>query len=143
MIIGVLNEYFGVAVRLEQFVGTWELLRPEEQASLGRNNQQLGADTMLGARYRRRDLCVRLWIGPLSRAEFEGFLPHASGTLALKALLGLFAEPNLRVEVCPILSARDVCLAQLNISGQLGRGVVLAGSSTPSNYDEMRYHIQF
>jgi type VI secretion system protein ImpH len=143
VIAAVLSEYFGLPFRLEQFVGAWETLRPEERAHAGKTNCQLGRNMNLGPRYWRRDLCVRLWIGPLSRTQFDQFLPDGDSAPALRAMLALFAVPNIRFEVHLILRARDIAPVKLNFSSKLGRGSFLAGKPTTIDQDKAHDNIQF
>lgn len=141
MIVGVLNEYFGLPFRLEQFVGAWETLAPAEQSHLGKN--KLGVDAMLGQRYWRRDLVVRLWIGPLTRAQFDEFLPSGSGSKALEAMLALFAVPNIRFEAHLILQAKDIKPAVFDGGSKLGRGCFLMNKPATADKDTARYFMTF
>lgn len=143
VITGVLNDYFGLPFRLEQFVGAWETLRPDERTCLGGGYRLLGVNATIGPRYWRRDLGARLWIGPISHAEYEHFLPDAGGGKALKALLTLFAVPNFRFEVRLILRASEVVPARLNHCTKLGRAAVLATRAVTADHDKTRYHIIF
>lgn len=143
MMVGVLNEYFGLPFRLEQFVGAGETLRPDERSRVGVVNRHLGVNAILGQRYRRRDLCVRLWIGPLGRAEFDHFLPGAGGGKALKALLALFAVPTIRFEVRLILRAADVASVKLDRNSRLGRGSFVTTKPAAVDQDKTRYYIRF
>lgn len=143
MLVGVLNDYFGLPFRLEQFVGAWETLRPDERARAGVDHRQLGVNMILGPRYRRSDLCVRLWIGPLSRAQFDHFLPGAGGGKALQALLALFAVPTIRYEVRLILRAADVAPVKLDWQSRLGRGSFVGTRPAAADQDQTRYDIQF
>lgn len=142
-IAGLLADYFGVPFRLETFVGAWETARPEERTQLGVHHGQLGLDTMLGERYWRRDLCARLWIGPLARTDFERFLPGGSGGKALKAMLALFAVATVRFEVRPVLRAADVAPIQLDASARLGRGATLATRPAATDQTDARYYLEF
>lgn len=138
----VLNDYFGQPLRLEQFAGTWETLRPDERACLGKSSCQLGMNINLGPRYWRRDLCVRVWMGPLTRAQFNHFLPDGAGAQALRAMLALFAVPPIRFEAHLILRASDITPIVLDFRARLGRGAVLGGPAT-RDQDMSRYAIQF
>lgn len=139
----LLSDYFGVPFRLEPFVGGWEQLRPDERSRIGVHHCQLGVNTMLGSRYWRRELCARLWIGPLARADFERFLAIGSGAKALKKLLALFAVPTVRFEVRPVLRAQDVKPVVLDRSARLGYGSFLLCKPPPADQDRHRYIITF
>lgn len=141
-IVGVLNEYFGVPFQLEPFVGAWVDHPPAQQSQLD-VNCRLGQNTLLGARYWRRDLCARLRIGPLCSADTHHFLEHGGGGKALKAMLALFAPPNLRFEVRVILRAQDVRPARLNADMTLARDTFLTGSPSLVDRDDIRYYLDF
>jgi type VI secretion system protein ImpH len=130
-IAGVLAEYFGVPIALTQFTGRWDYLPQRELCRLGVVNRTLGHNAMLGTREWRRDLCVRLRVGPLAMADYERFLPNADGAKALRVMLSLFPVPALQFEVQLLLRATDVQPARLSarrtgaILG-LGEGLFLA-----------------
>lgn len=143
VIAGVLTEYFGLPFRLQPFVGAWETQRPEERTRLGIHHCQLGSNTMLGPRYWRHDLCVRLWIGPLSRADFDRFLPIGSGGKTLKSMLALFAVATVRFEVRLILRQPDITPVALNFYSRLGYGTFLVGKPPAADQHQTRYYITF
>lgn len=143
VIAAVLSEYFGLPFRLEQFVGAWETLPPEERTCIGKTNCQLSMNINLGARYWRRDLRVRLRIGPLSRKQFDQLLRDGDCAPALKAMLALFAVPNIRFEIHLILRARDRVPIVLGSGPRLGRGNFLGGKPPTVDQDKAYYHIQF
>lgn len=143
IIAAVLTEYFGLPFRLEGFVGAWETQPPQEQTQLGVLNCQLGVDSLAGPRYWRRDLCARLWIGPLSRADFDRFLPLGSGGKALKAVLALFAVATVRFDVRLVLQAAQIAPAALDGRAPLGHGAFLLSGPAPADRHVSLYHIQF
>lgn len=104
----VLCQYFGVPVALEQFVGRWFALPPDNQSHLGLRNMRLGVDLVMGARIWQRDLRVRLTIGPLDKKRFARFLPGGPAALALSELLRLLTGVTLEYEVRLTLRAQDV-----------------------------------
>lgn len=138
----VLNDYFRLPIRLEQFAGRWETLRPDEHTCIGESNHQLGMNTMLGPSYWCHDLCVRLCLGPLSRRQFNQFLPDGDGARALEAMLALFACPPIRFEVHLVLRAADIAPFALDSDVQLGYGTVLGGPAT-ADEDVFQYDIRF
>ena len=143
MIPAVLTDYFGVPFRLEPFVGTWEPLPRSEQTSLGGQNNLLGIDATLGERYWRCDLLARLWVGPLSRTQFDYFLPVASGGAALKAMLAMFAVPNVRYQVCLVLRAADIQGVSLDARSRLGYGAFLVAEPVTLDDAQTRYELVF
>src|SRR5262249_1371789 len=73
----LLTGYFGVVVRIEQFVGHWMSLPRAQQTQLGSgsDNAALGIGTVLGARVWNRQHKIRVWLGPMSLPRYESFLP--------------------------------------------------------------------
>ena len=104
----VLADYFGVPVRVTQFVGRWFELDDDCQVTLGESSFRLGHDTLLGPRVWQRDLRARVSIGPMNRALRERFLPGGPGALALRELLTLVSGVSLEYEVCLIVRAADI-----------------------------------
>jgi type VI secretion system protein ImpH len=143
MLVGVLKEYFGLPFRLEPFVGGWVPHSQCNLARLGTANCELAVNTTLGPRYRRADLKLRLWIGPLSRREYDHFLPGAPGSKALRSLLGLFDLSNLCFQVRLILRSQHVAAAALDSAIGLGRGVALASRQVTLDNDDTFFEIAF
>lgn len=137
----VLSEYFGVPFRVETLVGGWENIPEAERCCLGRR-LVLGENMILGSRYWRRDL-TRLWIGPLSRADFDRFLPEGDCAIAMKAMLALFMPLGTRVIVHPILRAQDVRPIVLGDKTRLGYGSVLISRPTTDDHTGTRYEFRF
>lgn len=95
----VLTHHFGVPVALEPFVEAWDLIPENQRSKLGGRVAKLGGGAALGARLRRRDLRVRLNIGPLGQREAERFVPRASTAIALAHRVAMFGLPHLQFEV--------------------------------------------
>lgn len=137
----VLSHHFGVPVALEEGIGFWDLLAPDEQTRLG--GAALGQDAMLGERSWRPDLRVRVRIGPLRRAQFERFLPRAEGARALRTLLGLFAAPTLSYEVVLVLAHSE--LRPVRLAGgpqRLGRDSFLITAPALHDRADMVYDVR-
>jgi type VI secretion system protein ImpH len=104
----MLCEYFGVGVRVEQFVGAWYDVPVGQRSRLGDRNASLGRTALSGARVWQRDLRVCLWIGPLRRARFEDFLPGGQAAAALAKWLTLLGGDALEYQVRLTLHRDDV-----------------------------------
>lgn len=119
----ILSHYFAVPVRMEQFVGRWFTLPPQQHSLLGLDNAVLGAQAVVGERLWQRDLRVRMTFGPMDRRQFVRFLPGAPGQpegparLALRELLTLLTGVALEYEVRLTLRAEDVQPATLDDQG--------------------------
>ncbi len=119
----ILAHYFGVPVRVEQFVGRWFTLPREQRSLLGIGQVTLGSQAVVGERIWQRDLRLRITLGPMGRAQFLRFLPapaegagpqHAgTARLALRELLTLLTGVSLEYEIRLRLRAADVQPARL------------------------------
>jgi type VI secretion system protein ImpH len=140
LIEGVLAEYFDLPIRIEQFVGAYDQLRQNELCVLGMQCATLGEGAVLGDRVRERHTRARLHVGPLSSADYERFLPGATGIAALEQLLALFATPTIRFELHLILRAADVRPSSLEAQygSRLGYDSRLASSAAKADCGEFR-----
>lgn len=142
----VLSGYLGVAVQVHEAVDHWAVMTPHEQTSLGGPNAQLGNTALAGERTWRPDLRVRLAIGPLSREQYEGFLPGRASSVALRKMLGLFAEPTIVYEAALVLRAKEVRPAALTSSlaagTRLGQDSFVLDGPITADRTDMRYDIR-
>jgi type VI secretion system protein ImpH len=99
----LLGDYFGIAIRVEQFVGHWYVVPETQRTSLGGSAAVLGKTALCGARVWQRNLRVRLWLGPLKRGDYEQFLPQGSARPALSQWLRMLTGDALEYEVKPVL----------------------------------------
>jgi type VI secretion system protein ImpH len=114
----VVADAWGVPARVEQFVGRWLDLEPGDQTQLGGGNAALGVDALAGRRVWSIEsaYCVRL--GPLSYADFCGWLPGSGRLEALSDLLTFHVGPVLEAAIRPVLRAGEV--PQTQLGGQQG-----------------------
>ena len=140
----VLSDYFGVPLKIEQFVGCWYDVPREHQTMLGSTNAILGVAAMVGERVWQRDLRVRLRIGPLKKAQFEQFLPGAKAASALEKMLTMFTSVCLEYEVQLVLCAAEVQGANLEAErtgGRLGWDAFLMTTPEREDRTDVRYNI--
>jgi type VI secretion system protein ImpH len=143
MIAGVLTDFFRVPFRTEPLVGCWIDVGRDNRTVLGVQNHVLGFGNMLGPRYWRRDALVRLWVGPLTRVDFDRFLAGGSAGPALREMLALFAMPAVAFEVRLILRAADVRPIALDNRARLGRASVMLTAPRTKDHADTRYLIAF
>ncbi len=144
----LLQQYLGVPVRVDQFVGRWYALPPEHLPMLGGGGAPaiLGRTTTLGERVWQRDMRMRLVLGPLSHQRFQRFLPGGAGAAALRELITLYSGVSLEYEINLRLRQDDVQGCQLDSQrpatlGRLGWDTFL--QTRPANDDraDVRYDI--
>ncbi len=139
----VLSDYFGSPVRIEQFVGKWYTVPPERRTRLGSPGAVLGVSAHSGERIWQRDLCMRLWIGPLGRERFREFLPGGERAGALEKLLTMLAGPAFEYEIRLILRKEDVTGSALGQEGggQLGWSTFLCSDPAQQDRSDASYEL--
>lgn len=139
MLARVLAGQLGAPVSIEEGVGHWDRLAPDERMGLGGANAGLGRVAPLGERCWRPDLRVRVHLGPLDRAQFERFLPGTPGARTLRTLLGLFANPALDYEIALALRRADVAPLRLAGAGRLGLDSFVLSAPAAADRTDLRY----
>jgi type VI secretion system protein ImpH len=71
----ILQHFFRVPVKIQEYVGHWLPLGGRERTYLGSRDARLGAGGVLGNRVWDRQHKFRIRIGPLTLARYEDFLP--------------------------------------------------------------------
>lgn len=107
----VLEDYFGVPAEVQQFVGGWYPLRRSDRCDIGGERDyagQLGRGAVAGDAVWDRQSRARVRLGPLSRDEYEGFLPGGPAHEPLRALVRFFARDEIEFEAQLILRRGDV-----------------------------------
>jgi len=107
----LLEDYFQVPVEVGQFVGGWYPLAKGTQCMLGDEASaasRLGIGTVAGDEIWDQQARVRLTIGPLSRRQYDEFLPAGSAYEQLRALARFFSEDRFDFEVRLVLAREEV-----------------------------------
>jgi len=140
----ILREYFQVDAQIDQFVGKFYPLPDVHQTSLGLGNAELGASALIGQRLWQRDLRIGLTLGPLSRADFERFLPGQKAAHALEELIKLVIGLTLECEVRLVLQAQAVrgfALTDQRDTGRLGWDTFVCTQAQTTDRTDVRYTI--
>jgi type VI secretion system protein ImpH len=118
---GLLADYFGLEVSVEQFRGQWLYLEPENQTSLVEGgNVQLGRNVVVGERFWDVQGRFRVRLGPLGYREFCDFLPCGTAFRPLAHLARLFAGQQFDIDVQVVLRAAEVPWCTLGSSSPDG-----------------------
>jgi type VI secretion system protein ImpH len=120
---------FEVPASVEQFVGQWQSLRHGGQLNVGSETDdgQLGFGVVGDAVFDPMAR-VRLRLGPLTRAQFDSFLPGGSSHARLRELARLYVDDQVGVEVQLVLARAHVPATQLGVATA---GDASAPASTP------------
>ncbi|HET8654041.1 MAG TPA: type VI secretion system baseplate subunit TssG [Longimicrobiaceae bacterium] len=105
----LIESFFDVPARVEQFVGGWYPIERETQCALGEEldaSTQLGLGAVVGDEIWDPQARVRIRIGPLTRARYDEFLPSGSAFRELEALTDFFVGGHFDFELQLVL-ARD------------------------------------
>ncbi|MES2050047.1 MAG: type VI secretion system baseplate subunit TssG, partial [Pseudomonadota bacterium] len=140
----ILCEYFAVRLQIEQFIGHWYDVPQQQQTMLGAANATLGSEAMVGARVWQRDLRMRLVIGPLTRNEFDSFLPGGVAAKTLEKMLTMFSSLCLEYEIQLILRKEEIQGASLNVEregGRLGWDCFLITEQVAEDRSDVQYAI--
>jgi type VI secretion system protein ImpH len=115
----LLGDYFEVPVRAQQFVGQWLSLSLEQRTRLAAKNDPRGSvgGAILGSRFWDQQAKFRLRIGPLTFAQFKGFLPTGKSLGRLVQLTRLFVGQELDFDLQLILKANEVPACRLGKPG--------------------------
>jgi type VI secretion system protein ImpH len=107
----LIADYFGVRVEVEQFVGGWYPLAADTQCAVGLGedaSEQLGGGAVVGDEVWDPQARVRLRLGPLSRRQYDQFLPGASAYEPLRTLTRFFSGDQFDFEIQLILARDEV-----------------------------------
>jgi type VI secretion system protein ImpH len=116
----LLEDYFSVPVEVEQFVGAWYPLSVATQCTLGDDgdaSEQLGWGAVAGDEVWDPQARVRLRLGPLTRGQYDQFLPNGSGYEPLRTLTRFFCGDQLDFEVQLTLARDEVPACVLGTDG--------------------------
>ena len=137
----LLAHFFDVHVVIEQFIGQWLDIPENSLFALGTSARVagLGRTAVLGRRVWRADQAFRIALGPLTRAQFERFLPGGSALPELEELVRAYGCEELDWDVRLILADGENDQAALASSSRLAWNARL-GQRPPSNTEHLLVH---
>jgi type VI secretion system protein ImpH len=104
-------DHFGVPVEVEQFVGGWYPLALGTRCTLGEEgdaSEQLGWGAVAGDEVWDPQARVRLRLGPLTRSQYDRFLPSGSAYEPLRTLTRFFSGDQFDFEIQLVLARDEV-----------------------------------
>lgn len=134
-LISILSAFFGVPVRIQQFVGTWLELEPDDRWELGKS-ATLGRSTSIGSRVWSRAAKFRILIGPIKLADYERLLPGGGSLERLKSIVRTYAGDALDWDINLILAGDEVPRASLG--GRSARLGHVCWIGTRADADDVR-----
>lgn len=112
----ILRDYFEVPVRIEQLVGGWFPLDPEDQCRLddsGASSQELGNGAVVGDETWDYHSRARIILGPLTLAQYRDFLPTGAAYEPLRAITRFYSNDEFEFEAQLILRRDEVPSCEL------------------------------
>ncbi len=105
----LIADYFAVTASVVQFVGTWRTLGDTGRFDVGADDDdgRLGFG-VVGDAVWDPQARVRLRLGPLTRAQFDEFLPGGAAHTALAELARLYSDEQVGVEAQLVLARDEV-----------------------------------
>jgi len=119
-LIAMLSAFFDAPFRLQEFVGCWLDLEPDDQWQLGADGG-LGQTTSVGSRVWSRSAKFRILVGPLPIKEYERLLPGSPSMDRLAAIVRNYCGDALDFDLNVILKGDEVPKAILGQQTRLGQ----------------------
>jgi type VI secretion system protein ImpH len=116
----LLEDYFQVPVKIEQFTGTWRRLPPENRSVLADSGafcERLGMGTIVGDEVFDQHGAVTIRMGPMGFTRYREFLPGARASVELRSWLRLFANREFDFVIRLMLDRKEVPQMQLGSEG--------------------------
>ena len=137
----LLSHYFGVRAVGVPFKGCWRALEESQWTRLGESgqNMRLGVDAVVGTRVWDEEGAFEIELGPLTREQFEDFLPTGWAFRPLCDLVRFYVGDELEFSFRLRLAASEVPSASLPKRGGTQEGGVRLGWSawlTPPETEE-------
>lgn len=116
---GILRDYFGRPVAVEQFRGVWHSLEKQDLCILGEEalGSRLGMGALAGDAVLNLQALIRVRFGPLTLEQYQDFLPDGRAFRRAAALIRLFIGDTLHFEIQPVLFASAVPWCELREDG--------------------------
>ncbi len=118
-LVSILSAFFCVPVKLQQFVGCWLELEPDDRWQLG-HRAALGRSTSIGQRVWTRAAKFRLRIGPLSLVDYERLLPGGDSQRRLQSIVRNYVGDSLDWDVNLVLAGDEIPRTSLGGGTRLG-----------------------
>jgi type VI secretion system protein ImpH len=133
-------DYFRVPASVDELVGGWYAAAPGTQCALGADDasSRLGLGALVGDELWDPQGRARVRLGPLTRAQYDRFLPGGDAHAPLRALLRFFGGDEVDFEVQLVLARAHVRGLSLGGDGgaPLGWGSWLSAGAMTRDPDD-------
>jgi type VI secretion system protein ImpH len=135
-LIAILSAFFDAEFEIEEFVGSWLELEPDDRWSLGASGN-LGQTTSIGTQVWTRGAKFRIKVGPLTMDQYRRLLPGMPSQRRMAAIVRAYVGMALDWDVNLILKAEEVPNAIMGESVQLGHIGWMGSDERTKNADEL------
>jgi type VI secretion system protein ImpH len=139
---GLLQHFFKVPVRIEQYVGHWMLLGVRERTRLAREGATLGSGAVLGSRVWDCQHKFRICLGALTLRQYESFLPGGIELRQLVDWVRLYFSFELDWDVQLVLEKGEIPALTLDRRRRLGWTTWLGSRRNDTDADDLRLHAE-
>lgn len=135
----MIEGFFGMPARIEQFVGQWLELPEPFWCRMGQSREvsTLGESVTVGSRTWEAQGKFRVVIGPVDYADYTSLLPGAQSLARLVALVRNYIGQELSWDLNLILRKQDVPALRLGGKERLGWTTWLSGSAPDSDASDL------
>ncbi len=133
----LLQDFFKLPVKVEEFVGHWMQLEVRDRTRLGAVGSVLGGGATIGSRVWDRQHKFRLHFGPLTLAQFESLLPGESALERIAAWVRNFVGFEFAWDAKISLKRDEVPGTKLGIYGRLGWTSWLGSRASVQDADDL------
>jgi len=138
----ILQHFFRVPVRIEEFVGHWLRIDARELTRLGRENAVVGAGVVLGQRVWDRQSRFRIHLGPLGLDQYESFLPGGPRLRALVDWVRFYLNLEMDWDLRLMLERAQVPQLRLGAARRLGWTTWLGQRRRSSDTNDLCLHAE-
>lgn len=135
-LVSILSSFFTAPVAVEQFVGSWLELEPDDRWQLGAR-AALGRTTSIGDSVWSRSAKFRLRIGPLPLGDYERLLPGGASLERLRSIVRSYVGDGLDWDVNLILKAGEQPDPILGAEVRLGQTSWLGAARKGADADDL------
>ena len=138
-LVTILRAYFGLPVRLEQFVGHWMPLPPEVRSHIGRaeDGNRLGGSLVLGKSVWDCQHKFRIVIGPVGYADYARFMPGGESLRRLRDWVRTYVGLHLDWDLRLVLIKEQMPPLRLGGATRMGWSSWLASAAPVRDPDQM------
>jgi type VI secretion system protein ImpH len=121
---GLLTDYFGLAMRVEQAFPQWLTLVGEDLSHIPDDDHpdgrhvRLGMDLIVGEDVLDGQSKFRVRVGPVGYADFQKFFPDSAGLRALSELTRSYVGPEFEFDVLMLLKPEEMPFCRLQTEGE-------------------------